>query len=204
MTARASAGETAPADPARRSQWCAAAAMRWPTSRPCTADGALRRADRRPRRGRVRSQEQFQRGIDIDLYAFHGQQFAASAEYEIRYISTVLHANAVSVSFPYFMDGRLSNTVHATAGTPTPGAARHCSSGTRKRPGCTYRCGPCWMRPASACRGSTGNPPSPQCGSPATSSSSCRTSHGAAAARQRVLHRRRVSPSGPVAPLDCP
>lgn len=61
----------------------------------------------------------FQRGIDIDLYTWRGENIPAAAAYEISYI-TSLHANAVSISFPYFMDGRDSNTVHATAGTPTP------------------------------------------------------------------------------------
>lgn len=61
----------------------------------------------------------FQRGIDIDVYTWPGENFAAPAADTVRYIAG-LHANAVSVSFPFFMDGTRSGSVHATSGTPTP------------------------------------------------------------------------------------
>jgi hypothetical protein len=61
----------------------------------------------------------FQRGIDIDAYTYPGQNVAAAARADVRYI-TGLHANAVSISFPFFMGGEFSSTVGARPSTPTP------------------------------------------------------------------------------------
>ena len=61
----------------------------------------------------------FQRGVDIDAYTYPGQDMAAAAAADIAYI-TSLHANAVSISFPFFMAGPSSNTVRAKNTTPSP------------------------------------------------------------------------------------
>ena len=45
-----------------------------------------------------------QLGIDIDLYTYPGQDFAAAAATDIAYIAS-LHANSMSISFPFFMSG---------------------------------------------------------------------------------------------------
>jgi hypothetical protein len=63
---------------------------------------------------------QFQRGIDIDWYTYPGQQVHSAAVATMSYIRG-LHANAVSISFPFFMDGTRSDGVHRTTATPTPG-----------------------------------------------------------------------------------
>jgi hypothetical protein len=60
-----------------------------------------------------------QRGIDIDAYTYRGQDVAAAAHADISYI-TRLHANAVLISFPFFVNGQDGSTVYATSGTPTP------------------------------------------------------------------------------------
>jgi hypothetical protein len=60
-----------------------------------------------------------QLGVDIDLYTYPGQDFAAAAAADIDYVVS-LHANSVSVSYPFFMSGSRANSVHATAATPTP------------------------------------------------------------------------------------
>jgi hypothetical protein len=60
-----------------------------------------------------------QLGVDIDLYTYPGQDFAAAAATDIAYV-VGLHANSVSVSFPFFMSGSRANSVHTTAATPTP------------------------------------------------------------------------------------
>jgi hypothetical protein len=61
----------------------------------------------------------FQRGIDIDAYTYPGQHVAAAAKVDVAYIKG-LHANAVSVSFPFFVSGPKAGGVHATSATPTP------------------------------------------------------------------------------------
>ena len=50
-----------------------------------------------------------QLGIDIDFYASPGANIAPTARQDIAYIKS-LHANAVSISFPFYSDksGRLS------------------------------------------------------------------------------------------------
>lgn len=65
-------------------------------------------------------QSSFQRGIDIDMYDFPGTQVVAAASADVRYVLS-LHANAVSVSFPFYMAGRRSSGVHAGDETPSPG-----------------------------------------------------------------------------------
>jgi hypothetical protein len=60
-----------------------------------------------------------QRGIDIDLYTYPGQDFASTAATDVAYLIS-LQANALSVSFPFFMNGRRGYAVHATRATPTP------------------------------------------------------------------------------------
>jgi hypothetical protein len=61
-----------------------------------------------------------QLGVDIDAYIYPGQNVAAAARNDVAYIES-LHANAVSISFPFFMDGPGSDAVTAGASTPTPG-----------------------------------------------------------------------------------
>lgn len=60
-----------------------------------------------------------QLGIDIDFYTYPGQDVAAAADADVAYVRS-LHANAVSVSFPFFTPGRLSSTVSGTDATPSP------------------------------------------------------------------------------------
>jgi hypothetical protein len=60
-------------------------------------------------------------GIDIDFYAWPGQDVAATARADVAYARR-LHANAVAVSFPFFMAGAGSAGVHATSATPAPAA----------------------------------------------------------------------------------
>jgi hypothetical protein len=60
-----------------------------------------------------------QRGIDIDAYTYSGQNVAAAAHTDIRYV-TSLHANAVLISFPFFVNGQYGSRVYATSATPTP------------------------------------------------------------------------------------
>lgn len=62
----------------------------------------------------------FQRGVDIDLYFFPGTDAPAAARAAVQYVRS-LHANAVSVSFPFFMAGRNSPAVQAGRETPSPG-----------------------------------------------------------------------------------
>ncbi len=60
-----------------------------------------------------------QLGVDIDVYTYRGQNVAAGAEAAIRYVRK-LHANAVSITFPFFMDGPRASSVSTRASTPTP------------------------------------------------------------------------------------
>jgi len=62
----------------------------------------------------------FQRGIDIDWYHYQGQQVTPDALATRAYLNR-LHANAVSISFPFFMNGTRPGSVHRTIATPTPG-----------------------------------------------------------------------------------
>jgi hypothetical protein len=60
----------------------------------------------------------FQRGIDIDWYAWSGEDVAGGAADAIAYAHR-LHANAISVSFPFFMNGS-AGMVRGSTETPTP------------------------------------------------------------------------------------
>ena len=62
----------------------------------------------------------FQRGIDVDFYTYPGQNVAAAAAVTVSYARS-LHANAIAISFPFFMTSRHAAGVYATAATPTPG-----------------------------------------------------------------------------------
>ncbi len=60
-----------------------------------------------------------QLGIDIDFYTYPGQDVAAAARSDVAYAKS-LHANALSVSFPFFTPGAGSSTVEGTNATPSP------------------------------------------------------------------------------------
>jgi hypothetical protein len=60
-----------------------------------------------------------QLGVDIDAYTYRGQDVTKAARADIAYIKS-LHANAVSVSFPFFMTGPAARSVYASTRTPTP------------------------------------------------------------------------------------
>jgi hypothetical protein len=60
-----------------------------------------------------------QLGIDVDFYDYQGLSVAAAARADVAYVKK-LHGNAMSVSFPFFMDGARADSVHATAATPSP------------------------------------------------------------------------------------
>ena len=61
----------------------------------------------------------FQRGVDIDAYTYPGQDIATAAAADVAYIKS-LHANSVSISFPFFMAGPSSSAVYAKNTTPSP------------------------------------------------------------------------------------
>lgn len=61
----------------------------------------------------------FQRGIDVDGYTYPGQDFSAAAAQAVSFVKS-LHANSISISFPFFMSSKRSSRVFATAKTPTP------------------------------------------------------------------------------------
>jgi Glycoside Hydrolase Family 113 len=61
----------------------------------------------------------FQRGIDIDWYTYPNQDVSGDAAATVLYVQS-LNANAISISFPFFMRGTRSGSVHATSATPTP------------------------------------------------------------------------------------
>jgi hypothetical protein len=61
----------------------------------------------------------FQRGIDVDAYTYRGENVSAAAAAVVAYVKK-LHANSLSISFPFFMKNRHSLQVFATAETPTP------------------------------------------------------------------------------------
>jgi hypothetical protein len=60
-----------------------------------------------------------QLGVDIDAYTYPGQNVAAAARTDVDYVES-LHANAVSISFPFFVGGPSADTVRAGSSTPTP------------------------------------------------------------------------------------
>jgi len=61
----------------------------------------------------------FQRGIDVDAYTYPKQDFSAAAAAVVAYVKK-LHANSLSISFPFFMSSRRSSEVFASTRTPTP------------------------------------------------------------------------------------
>jgi hypothetical protein len=61
----------------------------------------------------------FQRGIDVDAYTYPKQDFSFAAATVVAYAKK-LHANSLSISFPFFMSNRKSSTVFASPRTPTP------------------------------------------------------------------------------------
>ena len=75
-----------------------------------SAAARIRPAIRKPR---------IQLGAEIDLYAYPGENFTKASTAEIAYLKG-LHANAVTVSFPFFMHGRNARGVYARRSTPTP------------------------------------------------------------------------------------
>lgn len=60
-----------------------------------------------------------QLGIDVDFYAHPDQDVTAIARSDVAYVKS-LHANAMSVSFPFFASGLHSSEAYAGAETPSP------------------------------------------------------------------------------------
>ncbi len=60
-----------------------------------------------------------QLGIDVDAYTYKGQDIPAAARAIVKYALS-LHANAISVTFPFFMNGPHAPVVTARQATPTP------------------------------------------------------------------------------------
>jgi hypothetical protein len=79
---------------------------------------ALARADRTPAPRNVRMPGR-QLGIDVDFYNYPGLNVAQGAKADVAYIKQ-LHGNAISISFPFFMNGPRASSVHGTAATPSP------------------------------------------------------------------------------------
>jgi hypothetical protein len=63
-------------------------------------------------------QPAFQAGIDVDWYAWRGEDVLTGAE-RVAVYARSLHANSVAISFPFFTDVATSQ-VYATSATPTP------------------------------------------------------------------------------------
>jgi hypothetical protein len=62
----------------------------------------------------------FQLGAGIDLYGYKNENYSIAAAAEVSYLQH-LHANAVLISFPFFMHGARANGVYAKPNkTPTP------------------------------------------------------------------------------------
>lgn len=60
-----------------------------------------------------------QLGVGIDFYTYLGQDVLSAAEKTVPYVKS-LHANAISISFPYFMRGEHASAVYASPETPSP------------------------------------------------------------------------------------
>lgn len=60
-----------------------------------------------------------QLGVGIDFYTYPGQDVLGAAEKTVSYLKS-LHANAISISFPYFMRGEHASAVYASPETPSP------------------------------------------------------------------------------------
>ena len=72
----------------------------------------------------------FQRGIDIDWYSWPGEDVAGGAVQAIAYARR-LHADAISVSFPFFMKSN-ADSVQTNTATPTPADMRILLSAARR------------------------------------------------------------------------
>jgi hypothetical protein len=60
-----------------------------------------------------------QLGVDVDAYTYPGEDMAKAAQAVVKYVRS-LHANAISVTFPFFMNGPHAATVTTRSSTPTP------------------------------------------------------------------------------------
>lgn len=60
-----------------------------------------------------------QRGIDVDAYTYQGQDIPVAASAVVKY-ALHLHANAISITFPFFMNGLDALGVSTRGFTPTP------------------------------------------------------------------------------------
>jgi hypothetical protein len=60
-----------------------------------------------------------QLGVGVDFYTYPGQDVLGAAEKTVSYLKS-LHANAISISFPYFMRGEHASAVYASDVTPSP------------------------------------------------------------------------------------
>jgi hypothetical protein len=67
----------------------------------------------------VSTTRRYQLGIDVDFYAYPGENVSQYASADIQYVKS-LHANALSVSFPFFVSGPKASSVHASLWTPSP------------------------------------------------------------------------------------
>jgi hypothetical protein len=67
----------------------------------------------------VQAAKKYQLGLDMDFYTYPGQDVTEYAETDIQYVKS-LHANALSVAFPFFTNGPKSSSVHASPETPSP------------------------------------------------------------------------------------
>jgi hypothetical protein len=69
----------------------------------------------------MRSFQKGRNASDFDFYSYPGMNVTAFARQDVAYARS-LHANAMSVSFPFFMSGPASTRVHATSSSPSPAA----------------------------------------------------------------------------------
>ena len=65
------------------------------------------------------SKKNYQLGVDMDFYTYPGQDVAEYAEPDVQYVKS-LHANAMSVAFPFFVTGPKASSVYASPETPSP------------------------------------------------------------------------------------
>jgi hypothetical protein len=72
-----------------------------------------------PARFDLRREPRRQLGIGVDFYTYPGQDVAAAARQTVDYAKS-LHANSISISFPFFMHGSRGSAVFATSETPSP------------------------------------------------------------------------------------
>jgi hypothetical protein len=83
------------------------------------ADTSGARADSAPTARDQSATAKRQLGIDMDFYTYPGYNVAPGAAADVAYVQS-LGANALSVSFPYFVSGPKAKSVHGNAATPTP------------------------------------------------------------------------------------